>query len=59
MAEYKLYGLDGAGQIAGAPEFIRASDDAEAIAHAEARQSTAGAELWRGARLVHIIRPKR
>lgn len=52
MRDYKLYSLDGAGQIAGAAELLRAETDEQAIAIARATAQPLGCELWRGSRLV-------
>ena len=55
MADYKLYGLDGAGQIAGVPEVIEAPTDRQALAAARERKPRKTAELWHGTRLVGRI----
>jgi hypothetical protein len=52
LAEYKLYMLDGSGQIAGVPVVIEAPSDDQAIAQARERKKRAPAELWRGSRLI-------
>ncbi|QIK78173.1 hypothetical protein G7077_03850 [Sphingomonas piscis] len=56
MPEYKLYRLDGAGQIASAPEYFDALDDDAALAVAQQRRGTGSAELWQGGRLVQRLR---
>lgn len=55
MADYKLYRLDGTGQIAGAPEVIQAPTDRQAIAAARELRYRTTAELWHGTRLVARI----
>ncbi|MEO6361112.1 MAG: hypothetical protein ABIO43_11160 [Sphingomicrobium sp.] len=55
MADYKLYGLDGAGQIAGVPEVIQAPTDRQAIEAARELKHRKTAELWHGTRLVARI----
>lgn len=57
MPEYKLYRLDGAGQIAGAPDQFTAGDDDAALAEARSRRPGANAELWQGRRLVSRLEP--
>jgi hypothetical protein len=52
MPDYKLYRLDGAGQISRAPEFFAAPSDEAAVAEAECRREEAPAELWEGRRLI-------
>ncbi len=56
MPDYKLYRLDGAGQIAGAPEFYTADTDDAARAEADKRRGQGHAELWEGRRLVGRLR---
>jgi len=56
MPDYKLYRLDGAGQIAGAAEQFSAADDDAAMAAARARRGDGSAELWQGRRLVARLR---
>ncbi len=57
MADYRLYRLDGADQIAGAAEPIVADDDETAVAMARAARSRSPLELWQGRRLVARIDP--
>ena len=57
MADYKLYGLDGTGQIAGAPEVVQAPTDRQAMAAARELKRRGSVELWHGARLVGRIDP--
>lgn len=57
MAEYRLYCIDGGGQIAGAPELVSAPSDDQAIAAVKARETPALCELWLGTRLVAVIPP--
>lgn len=52
MADYKLYALDGSGQIAGAPEIIQAPTDRQALAAAREGKRSGKMELWQGSRLV-------
>ena len=52
MQDYKLYRLDGAGQIARAPEFFAAADDDAAVSEGERRRAGSPAELWEGRRLI-------
>ncbi|MEO5773558.1 MAG: hypothetical protein ABIQ32_05510 [Sphingomicrobium sp.] len=59
MSDYKLYALDGAGQIAGAPELIAAPTDRQAIAAARELNRRHAMELWHGVRLVSRIEPAR
>jgi hypothetical protein len=59
MADYKLYGLDGAGQIAGAPEYLHASSDEEALAAVRELGRRNLSELWQGSRLVARVEPTR
>ena len=59
MADYKLYALNGAGQIAGAPEQIEAPTDRQAIAAARELNRHQVMELWHGTRLVTRIEPLR
>jgi hypothetical protein len=51
LLTYRLYRLDGAGQIDGA-EWLEASDDAEACRMASERHPSGKYELWEGRRLV-------
>ncbi len=46
MADYRLYGLDGAGQIAGAAEVIKATSDDDAVAAARALRRPMACEVW-------------
>lgn len=55
LADYRLYCIDGAGQIAGAPEVVSAHDDEEAVAAAKAMDKPHRCELWLGTRLVAAI----
>jgi hypothetical protein len=55
MTDYKLYALDGRGQIAGAPELISAATDRQAEAAARELGRTGPSELWQGPRLVARI----
>jgi hypothetical protein len=55
VAEYRLYCLDGAGQIAGAPELVAAESDEQALAAARALNKSMRCELWLGTRLVAQI----
>lgn len=57
VADYRLYCLDGAGQIAGAPETLSAASDREAVAAAKALDKPLRCELWLGSRLVAEIPP--
>ena len=52
MPNYKLYRLDGAGQIARAPEQFDAADDHAAAVEADTRRCGSAAELWESRRLV-------
>jgi len=56
MLDYKLYRLDGAGQIAGAPEQFGATDDDAALVEAQGRCRGGAGELWEGRRLVKRLR---
>jgi hypothetical protein len=55
MIDYKLYTLDGRGQISGAPEVISAATDRQAEVAARERARTGPVELWQGQRLVTKI----
>ena len=57
LAEYKLYCLDGAKRIAGAPTPIHAQSDEEAITAAKALKMAMPCELWLGGRMVAAIPP--
>ena len=51
MLNYRLYRLDGAGQI-DAAEWLEAADDEEACRMASARHPSGKYELWEGRRLI-------
>lgn len=55
MADYRLYCLDGAGQIAAAPKVVTADSDAEAVAAARALAEPMACELWLANRLIARI----
>ena len=57
MPDYRLYCIDGADHIVGAPEHFAAADDKEALVLARAMK-TARCEVWQGNRFVAAI-PKR
>lgn len=52
MHEYRLYCLDGAGQISRVADVVRAANDEEAIAAARRDHAGVACELWLGRRLV-------
>lgn len=54
MADYRLYCLDGVGQI-GSGEWIDASSDEEAVAIARGKKLALKCELWDRNRLVATI----
>jgi hypothetical protein len=56
MPLYKLYHLDGNGQIARAPDEFDVESDQAAMAEAERRRAGAPAELWQAQRLVRRVR---
>jgi cobalamin biosynthesis protein CbiG len=59
VADYRLYGLDGADKVASG-EWFKADDDQAAIEVAKTLMDGHDCELWRGKRLVARIprRPK-
>ena len=57
MSDYRLYCLDGSGQIAGVPELVSASSDEEAIAAAKAMHKPYRCELWLGSHLIAELPP--
>jgi hypothetical protein len=54
---YRLYCFDGMGKV-WAPDWLRASSDAEAIALAQAMDVGVKCEIWEGKRLVATIEPR-
>lgn len=58
MPSYRLYSLDGAGNITMA-EWLEAADDHDAVSRARARRDSATLELWDRNRLVGRIEPHR
>ena len=55
MPHYKLYRLDGRGQIDRAPDEFVADDDGSALAEADSRRAGGRAELWQGNRLIRRL----
>jgi hypothetical protein len=58
MRSYRLYSLDGAGNITMA-EWLEALDDGDALREARKRQDSVVLELWDRSRLVGRIEPSR
>ena len=55
MPEYRLYCLDGGGQI-GFADWIEANDDGDAITEArQLKQNGRKCEVWRGTKLVATL----
>ena len=57
VADYRLYCLDGAGQIAGAPEVVDAASDDDAVTLAKSLNKPLRCEIWLGSGLVAEIPP--
>ena len=55
MADYKIYRLNGVGQIASVPVVVSASDDEGALVAARDQSNPYGCEIWRGNRLIARI----
>lgn len=52
MGDYRIYRLDGAGQITGAPEIVTAAGDEAAVSAVRALNSACSIEIWQGRRLI-------
>ena len=57
--QYRLFPVNVAGHIAGAPDVIEATNDEQAVQAARRLAGNRSAEVWSGDRLVTALKPKR